>query len=458
MDDNNLKMSMSWLIDNFKNFNSKSAIIDNDKIYTYKQLYNKIQQFLDDFQDKLKEGEVVALLGDYSFENIALFFALYLNKNIIVPITSTKKEEINSKISEANCDKIVKIKNNKLKIKITNNPIKHQLIKKLQNSNNGGLILFSSGSTGKPKAMIHNLDNLIDSYKNKKEKNINMLLFLMFDHIGGINTLLNILSIGATAIIPNRRNPYDICKIIEKYQIKVLPASPTFLNLLLMSDAYKKYNLNSIRMITYGTEVMTESLLKRLKQIFPKVKFLQTFGTSETGIANTYSKSSDSIFIKIDDPNLEYKIVNKELWLKSKTQIIGYLNAPMDNFTKDGWFKTGDLVEVAEDNYLKIVGRNKEIINVGGEKVLPIEIESTILEIKEVVDVIVYGEKNAIIGQSVVANVVIQQGIDKNKIKKVIRKYCSQKLDNYKIPSKINIVDNIDFGDRFKKIRNRSKI
>ena len=458
MDDNNLKMSMSWLIDNFKNFNSKSAIIDNDKIYTYKQLYNKIQQFLDDFQDKLKEGEVVALLGDYSFENIALFFALYLNKNIIVPITSTKKEEINSKISEANCDKIVKIKNNKLKIKITNNPTKHQLIKKLQNSNNGGLILFSSGSTGKPKAMIHNLDNLIDSYKNKKEKNINMLLFLMFDHIGGINTLLNILSIGATAIIPNRRNPYDICKIIEKYQIKVLPASPTFLNLLLMSDAYKKYNLNSIRMITYGTEVMTESLLKRLKQIFPKVKFLQTFGTSETGIANTYSKSSDSIFIKIDDPNLEYKIVNKELWLKSKTQIIGYLNAPMDNFTKDGWFKTGDLVEVAEDNYLKIVGRNKEIINVGGEKVLPIEIESTILEIKEVVDVIVYGEKNAIIGQSVVANVVIQQGIDKNKIKKVIRKYCSQKLDNYKIPSKINIVDNIDFGDRFKKIRNRSKI
>ena len=65
----------------------------------------------------------------------------------------------------------------------------------------------------------------------------------MFDHIGGINTLLNILSIGATAIIPNRRNPYDICNIIEKYQIKVLPASPTFLNLLLMSDAYKKYNL-----------------------------------------------------------------------------------------------------------------------------------------------------------------------------------------------------------------------
>jgi acyl-CoA synthetase (AMP-forming)/AMP-acid ligase II len=130
----------------------------------------------------------------------------------------------------------------------------------------------------------------------------------------------------------------------------------------------------------------------------------------------------------------------------------------MDNFTKDGWFKTGDLVGVAENNYLKIVGRNKEIINVGGEKVLPIEIESTILEIKEVVDVIVYGEKNAIIGQSVVANVVIQQGIDKNKIKKVIRKYCSQKLDNYKIPSKINIVDNIDFGDRFKKIRNRSKI
>ena len=128
-----------------------------------------------------------------------------------------------------------------------------------------------------------------------------------------------------------------------------------------MSKANEKYDLSSLRMITYGTEAMPESLLNRLKEAFPRVKFLQTFGTSETGIANTSSKSSNSTFMKIDDPELEYKIVENELWLKSKTQVMGYLNSSMDSFTEDGWFKTGDLVEATEDGYIKIIGRNKEV-------------------------------------------------------------------------------------------------
>ncbi|AEA34598.1 ANL family adenylate-forming protein [Hippea maritima] len=446
---------MSYLIENFKKFDSKLAIIHNDKKYTYKELLEKIEKFLNDFKGKIKKGEVVAILGDYSFENIALLLALYLNKNIIVPITSTNEQEIKERLREANVDKVLKIRNGKPTIDILESKEKHNLIKNLQEQSHSGLILFSSGSTGKPKAMIHDFDNLIEHYKGKKEKNINMLIFLMFDHIGGLNTLLNILSTGAVAIIPKNRNADEVCKIIEEYKIKVLPSSPTFLNLLLMNKSYEKYDLSSLRMITYGTEPMPESLLKKLKETFPKVRFLQTFGTSETGITNTYSKSSDSTLMKIDDPDIEYKIVNGELWLRSKTQVLGYLNAPMNSFTEDGWFKTGDLVEVDKDGYIKIIGRNKDIINVGGEKVFPAEVESVILEIPEVIDCMVYGEKNSITGQTVVVDVVMKEGIDKKEAKKIIRKYCKQKLDNYKIPTKVNLVEKINFGDRFKKIRRR---
>ena len=446
---------MNWLIDNFKNFDKKIAIIHNDKKYTYKELLEKIQEFLNDFKGRIKQGEVIAILGNYSFENIALLLALYLNKNIIVPITSTKENEIKERLKEAYCDKTIKIEDLGFRVEDLEFKEKHQLIKNLQVKNHSGLILFSSGSTGKPKAMIHDFDNLVEHYKGKKEKNINMLLFLMFDHIGGLNTLLNILAIGATAIIPQNRNADEVCKLIEKYKIRILPASPTFLNLILINRSYEKYDLSSLRMITYGTETMPESLLVKLKQIFPKVKFLQTFGTSETGIANTNSKSSDSTFMKIDDPTLEYKIVNGELWLKSKTQIMGYLNASMDSFTEDGWFKTGDLVEVTDDGYIKIIGRNKEIINVGGEKVMPSEVESVILEIPEVIDVMVYGKKNAITGETVVVDVVMKDGIDKKEAKKIIRKHCRQKLDNYKIPTKVNLVEKTNFGDRFKKIRSK---
>lgn len=444
---------MNWFIENFKEFDRKIAIIFKNQTYLYIDLYNKIKEIEKNLLPKIKKGEVVSILSDYSFESISLIISLYKNKNIIVPITTTLNKEIKEKIEESYTNKIIKIFDKEYLIEENSSNEKHQMIQDLQEKNNSGLILFSSGSTAKPKAMIHNFDNLVEHYKDKKEKSLNMILFLMFDHIGGLNTLLNILSMGATAIIPENRNSDDICKLIQDYEIRVLPSSPTFLNLILMSKSNERYDLNSLKMITYGTETMPESLLIKLKTAFPKVKFLQTFGTSETGIANTSSKSSNSTFMKIDDPELEHKIVDNELWIRSKTQILGYLNSSMDSFTSDGWFKTGDLVEVSEDGYIKIIGRNTEIINVGGQKVLPSEIESVILSMEEIEDCLAYGEKNLITGQNVVCDVVLKNEI--SNIKLLIRKFCKDKLDNYKIPTKINIIDKINFGDRFKKIRRK---
>jgi acyl-CoA synthetase (AMP-forming)/AMP-acid ligase II len=157
--------------------------------------------------------------------------------------------------------------------------------------------------------------------------------------------------------------------------------------------------------------------------------------------------------MKIDDLNCEYKIVKDELWLRSKTQVLGYLNASMDNFSSDGWFKTGDLVELSDNGYIKIIGRSKEVINVGGEKVLPSEVESVILQMEGVKDAMVYGEKNAITGQSVVCDVVLKKDI--KNIKRTVRLFCKERLEPFKIPTKVNVVDKTNFGDRFKKIRKR---
>lgn len=446
---------MSWFIENFKKFDTKTAVVFQNKNYSYSDLYKEIEKVSNELFPKIKKGEVVSILSDYSFESIALLIALFENKNIIVPITTTLENEIKERVEESYTDKIIKIDKSKYILEEKTSKDKHQMIKNLQENSQSGLVLFSSGSTGKPKAMIHNFDNLVNHYKDKKEKSLNMILFLMFDHIGGLNTLLNILSMGATMIIPNNRNADDVCKLLQDYKIRVLPSSPTFLNLILMNKSNEKYDLSTLRMITYGTEAMPESLLNRLKETFPRVKFLQTFGTSETGIANTSSKSSNSTYMKIDDPELEYKIVDNELWLKSKTQVMGYLNSSMDSFTDDGWFKTGDLVETTEDGYIKIIGRNKEVINVGGEKVLPNEVESVVLEIPEIEDCMVYSEPNIITGQTVVCDVVLKKELTQSEIKKIVRKFCKDKLDSYKIPTKVNAVDKTNFGDRFKKIRRK---
>ena len=444
---------MNYLFEKFKEFESKNAIVVDEITYSYGSLLEQIKIYKSILEKEIKPSSVVAILGDYSFGNIALFFALFENKNIIVPITSTITKIQDEYVSESFCEYTIKTKENELYIETMEQKSSHEMIKTLKQNQNSGLILFSSGSTGKPKAMIHNLDNLINSYKDKKAKSMNMLVFLMFDHIGGLNTLFNALCMGACLIIPKNRDAKNICELIEKYKIMVLPSSPTFLNLILISGEKKNYDLSSLRMITYGTEAMPESLLLKLKESFPKVKFLQTFGTSETGISTTSSKSSDSLYMKIEDSNQEYKIVDNELWLRSKTQVLGYLNASMDSFTSDGWFKTGDLVEELQDGYLKIIGRSKEVINVGGQKVLPAEVESVILSMEEIDDCMVYGEQNVITGQTVVCDVVLNKECE--NIKKLLRLFCKDKLDAFKIPTKVNIVENTNFSDRFKKIRRK---
>ena len=443
---------MSFILDKFKSFNSKNAIVFEDRIYTYEEFIKQIKDYKNILDKHNISSKVVVILGDYSFYNLALFFALNENKNIIVPITSNIKKVQDDFIEESFCQTIIKTDEKNLLIQNLKTTFSHNMIDNLREKNSSGLILFSSGSTGKPKAMVHNLDTLIDSFKDKKEKSMNMLVFLMFDHIGGLNTVFNALCMGACLIIPKIKDAKTICELIEKYKIMVLPSSPTFLNLILISEEYKNYDLSSLRMITYGTETMPQSLLLKLKEVFPKVKFLQTFGTSETGISTTSSKSSNSLFMKLEDINGEYKIVENELWLRSKTQVLGYLNASMDSFTSDGWFKTGDLVEV-DGEYIKIIGRAKEVINVGGQKVLPAEVESIILEMEEISDCMVYGEKNAITGQTVVCDVVLNKNIE--NIKKRVRVFCKDRLDAYKIPTKVNVVDKTNFSDRFKKIRRK---
>jgi len=440
---------------NFEQHRSRSALYFEDLTIRYGDLFEKILNKLEFLkQQGINESAIVLLNCDYTPDTIALLFALYQNNNIIALNTVTNPKECEQRAEISNAEIIIDAHSGfTVEHKPATSKPENNLIKDLSAKNCAGLILFSSGTTGKPKAMLHNFDNLIGSYKSKRPKRTNVLLFLLFDHIGGINTLLNFLSMGAVITIPKERAPDHICNLIERYKVILLPASPTFLNLLMISGAVSRYDLSSLRMITYGTETMPEGLLVRLRHQFPRVKFLQTFGTSETGIISTTSKSSDSLFMKFEDTDVDYKIVNGELWLRSKRQILGYLNHPMTSFTDDGWFQTGDLVEEMENGFLRINGRSKEIINVGGEKVFPAEIESLLMHLPFVQDCKVYGQQNALTGQTVAANIMLAPDSGTRKqLNLEIKNFMKKNLNAYKVPTKINFVDHIEYSSRFKKI------
>ena len=132
--------------------------------------------------------------------------------------------------------------------------------------------------------------------------------------------------------------------------------------------------------------------------------------------------------------------------------MLGYLNAASP-FTEDGWFVTGDCVEV-DGEYIRILGRDSEIINVGGKKVYPAEVESVVREVPGVFEVTVRGEANAILGHIVSARIWAQPGADEQRLRQEIRKHAAERLEDYKVPVRVEFsYDTAYSTDRFKKPR-----
>lgn len=101
------------------------------------------------------------------------------------------------------------------------------------------IILFSSGPTGKSKAALHDIVPMLEKFKVPRHT-LRTITFLLFDHIGGFNTLMYNLSNAGCVITVQDRKPDTICRAIEQHKVQLLPTSPTFINLLLVSEVYSK--------------------------------------------------------------------------------------------------------------------------------------------------------------------------------------------------------------------------
>lgn len=445
-------MYLDFLLQRFVENADRPAIIWRDKVVPYSSLIQAIDSMSETLRSlNVGAGSVVALEGDFSPAGVSLLLALFRAGAIVVPLTAsvaTRKDEFceTAEVEFAACADAEE----RWTIAATGRRATHPLLQNLRQQSHPGLILFSSGSTGKAKAAVHDMVGILEKF-HVRRASLRAITFLLFDHIGGINTLLYLLSNGGTAVTVEDRSPAAICRAIERHRVQLLPTSPTFINMLLVSEAHVGFDLSSLETVTYGTEVMPESTLRRFRALFPNVNMQQTYGLSELGILRSKSRSPDSLWVRIGGEGFATRVVDGMLEIKARSAMLGYLNAPSP-FTPDGWFMTGDAVEV-DGEYLRILGRRSEVINVGGEKVYPAEVESVIQMMPGVVDVSVTGEAHAMTGQIVVARVRLATSESLAEFRARMRSHCASLLARYKIPHKVVIVEEDLHTERFKKLR-----
>lgn len=292
--------------------------------------------------------------------------------------------------------------------------------------------LLTSGTAGIPKSVTHTISNLIRNIRISEKYREDIWAFaynpmhmagsqVFFQALLNLNPLINTFSF----------NRDDIFKIINKYKITHISATPTFYRMLMPADTA----LPTVKRVSLGGEKSDDKLHNELKMLFPSAKINNIYASTEAGAL--FSSDKD-LFTIPDDLKNFVKIIDGELNIHSS--LIGN----SDSFELyGGYYKTGDIIKWIDESkgIFKISHRVNDMINVGGYKVNPREIEETIMRIDGVVNVIVFGKPNSVIGNILCAEIVPLENAVLNE--NIIRGVLRIELEEHKIPRIIHILDKL---------------
>ncbi len=305
------------------------------------------------------------------------------------------------------------------------------------------VVLFTSGTTGRPKPVPHSqaaLTGRIGGFAVPAvpEPQVRLLCVPMF-HVGGLLGLFVSLYAGHATVVQQRFDAGEWLRLAERHRVQVTFLVPTMLARLLDHPDFGATDLSALESVTYGAAPMPPDLMDRALEALPHVAFTNTFGQTETlgGIS----------FLTADDHRDPRRRGSCGQLLP--TVVARYVgpdgeDAPADQPGElwigqpDGsWLRTGDLVRRDDDGYLYVVGRVAELVNRGGEKFSPLEVETVLREHPAVRDAAVGALPHADLGQ--VAGAVVVGDVDDAEL----RAWCRSRLSAYKVPDRFVFTDGV---------------
>lgn len=326
-------------------------------------------------------------------------------------------------------------------------------------------ILFTSGTTGKPKGvkilhrnLIHSairLEHYMQTMGVDLSEGGKTLVAAPLFHVMALQEqLLPCFRLGGTAVLLPTFSTIGPLELIKSEKIEQLVGSPAMYRIILSFPDIKKYDFSCVKVVAFGAAPMSPDLIARLQETFVNARFFNGFGLTEASLSlacidrecidrpTSVGRPSYGCEVKIMDENMQEVPSGTigEIAVKGPNVADGYYADPAETRKsfRNGWFLTGDLGRMDEEGFFYIASRKKDMINRGGEKVYPVEVENVISLHPKVFEVSVYGVPDEVMGEKVAASIVPVPG--STLTAEEIKEFCADKLAKYKIPEYIAFV------------------
>jgi len=322
-------------------------------------------------------------------------------------------------------------------------------------------LMYTSGTTGRPKGVMATQRNVWHNATNFGKVHFQptdtiMVATPIFHCWGLVNGTFGMLSKGGTVITVERFYPDRALSDIERLKPTIFQGVPPMFNLLLRQPELDKREISSIVFCLSAATKMPENLIHQVEQRL-NWRYAEAWGLTEVSCVGTTAPYKDtrigSCGKGMDDG--EIKVVDEqgailpvgqqgELCIRGTCVTKGYLNKPeatKEAFDTEGWFHSGDVAYMDTEGYAYIVDRKKDMINVGGEKVFPSEVEDMMLSHAKIKDLVIVGIPDDLKGEAPKAFIVLREGETATEAE--IRAYCKEKMAPYKVPVAVEFIEEV---------------
>jgi acyl-CoA synthetase (AMP-forming)/AMP-acid ligase II len=320
-------------------------------------------------------------------------------------------------------------------------------------------VLLTSGTTGRPKLVAHTLESLTGAIEEVSKPAGTVVWSTFYDirRYGGLQIFLRAILTGASMVFSSATEPVaDFLTRAGAHGVTHISGTPSHWRRELMSPAARKIAPEYIRL---SGEIADQDILNRLHSCYPQARITHAFASTEAGVGfavNDGLAGFPAHFVERSSAGVEMRVVDGSLRIRSTRAASCYLGQEHATFfDADGFVDTGDMVELRGDRYY-FVGRRDGVINVGGLKVHPEEVEAVINRHPRVRMSLVQARKNPLTGALVVADVVLEQLPDgapggapdhapepNDELRRELLQFCANALPRHKVPAAISIVPNL---------------